>query len=1211
MDEEFDYEALGLTPVVVGGNPTPEPAVDEKDPQDDYYTALNAEQRAEFDGMAPDLQDLYRNSGLQVVTSNTETRMTPVAGLGLARDVTPEVQATQKPDDLTYQGIYGDVSDPETGEKVERPGQDFLLRGTAALFDIINDGDPNPIQASRNDRQAQLDRFNSLATDVYADIPGVDQEGGGKVYEQVIRDENGDVVMGANGLPTTNAIAIPDPSSRAWERMGANIVNGVYEQVAGGTITQESDLERSVPNYQQSTGEGLLTDLVMFGAPAAGAAKAVRLGGRLLRIGETAKAGYAARAAMYGATTAAMAFSDAVMSSQGDEGLFVTSSLLQEYLPIENEQAAKDWAMFLDGMVFSGAIDSIMPVVGYGKNFTERRVAGVRAVFDQKFLETRAFEETMLSLVTVLDPTIKEVSGAEGRRRLTAMAEMFSSNAVMDVTLGEVSAQIPRDSATAVLNGAKGYIVDTRQSLKNTMSDADWAAYVDREAATMALSMLSVTRAMGSSPEIVQSSNDMAGAIADTIRRAGAQGLPEGRQGGEFFVENINNLLAERTTRVQAASSAVDTAEDLATSTKNSLDNVATDDPLISEILSEYPDGTGFNRTELSTAIADLMDGPLRQEFNTTWDNVRRMYEDIPNAPIGEDAAAAFQDALQTATENLNTIDASGDKTKRVLGRIYQAILPQGTLDDAGEFVMEDAEEALYRISGVGYQDLYRAKRDISNMIASETNPEVKANLEAINRHITSSGEGGQMSFLLNSGDTATVEAARDADRAFIDARTMFEGSEPMRRYSDMAREARRGDNTYRPEGAPQRGIPDLRAKSFQEVIPTIVGDATGAYTENLMYTMRNMSPDAARPLVEYYEAKTKFELAAALRGGNSSAVNRILDVASNNRDQLAAVGSNLSDTLYEVGASVRLREAELGSAVAAADVAMEAAKVELKAAQDGILSKFINSSTDDLVGNPDSVIRDILFDKQGGDRMRDLLAEVERLPVEQQGLALTALRERTSDILVDELLGSTPVNLRGDSAQYNTMMGRLNTVINGNTADTLGTVQALYKDDPVYFESFTQVLGGLMEANITQRLKLVQAGSDTVVNASIQKDIRDSTSTGLLLLFGYMNPTAATARRLTSQQVAAAEKLADTVGRDTLVAAASNPAAFADMIRAIRNTTDPSIRNQVVEHFGQIVSHGLGYDIRVTEDGDAPLVDRTINAISEAERQTNEAFQR
>ena len=105
------------------------------------------------------------------------------------------------------------------------------------------------------------------------------------------------------------------------------------------------------------------------------------------------------------------------------------------------------------------------------------------------------------------------------------------------------------------------------------------------------------------------------------------------------------------------------------------------------------------------------------------------------------------------------------------------------------------------------------------------------------------------------------------------------------------------------------------------------------------------------------------------------------------------------------------------------------------------------------------------------------------------------------------------------------------------------------------------------------------------------------------------MNPTAAAARRLTSQQVAAAERLADTVGRDTLVAAASNPAAFAAMIRAIRNTTDPSVRTQIVEHFGQVISHGIGYDIRVTEDGEAPLVDRTINAISEAERQTDAVF--
>lgn len=1213
MESEIDYGALGLSPVVVGG--TPDPVTPETVPEttgDEYYDNLTPAQKTVFDGFDPESKDFYSKNNLQVVITETETDLVPI-GDRLGKNVTKEVEASQTPSDLTYQGIYGGVTDTNTGASVERPGYDFVLRGAAAIFDIINNGEPNPIQGARDDRQKQMDRFNELATEVYEGLPGVVQEGGGKVFEQVIRDEKGDVVLGDDGLPKTNAISLPDPTSRAWGRIASNVVNSVYEQVGGlaqeGGITGQTDLERSVPNFQQSPGEGLLTDLVTYGAPGAGAAKLVKLGSRAIGIGKTARAGLAARAGVYGAQTAAVAFSDAVMSSAGDEGIFIKPGLLQEYLGVTDEQTASDWAMFLDGMVFSGAIDSIMPVFGYGKNFAERRVSGVRAVFDKKFLENSVFEETMLSLVTVLDPAIKEVSPAEGRRRLMAMAEMFSSNAVMDVTLGDLTRQIPRDSATAVLNGAKGYISDTRQSLKNSMSAVEWAEYVDKEAANMALSMLSVTRAMGANKEVIQSSNNMAGTISEFIRDAGSQGIPEGVNRGEFFADNINALLEQRAGRVDVAQAGLDMSNKLGNAARDSLASVTKDNPIIADIMAEYPEGVGFKRGDLASSAADVMSGPLREQFNETWANVKKLYESIPNDTIGTDAASAFKNTVEDATRNINTIDASGDKTKRILGRIYGAVRPQRSTDTAGELVVESTEDLMERLGALGYQDLYRVKRTLSDMISNEVNGEVRGNLEAISRHITSSKKGGQMSFLVASGNPATVQAAKDADAAFIDARTSFEATEPMRRYSDLAREARRGDSTMIPENAQQRGIGDLRASSLSEILPTIVGDVTGEYMGNLMYAMRNLSPEDAQPFVKYYEAQAKFELAAALRAGDSAGVDRVFDVASRYRQQLDTVGSNLSDELNEVGSAIRSREAELGSVVAAADMSMDASKAQLIAAQDSILTIFINPRTDDLVGNPSAVIRDILFDKQGGDRMRELLSEVDRLPEGQRPLALAALRERASDILVDELMGSTPINLKGDAAQYNTMMGRLNTVLNGNNSDTLGTMQALYKDDPVYFDSFTTVLGGLMEANVTQRLKLTQAGSDTVINNTLQKDIKDSTSTGLLLLFGYMNPTAAAARRLTAQQVSAAENLADLVGKETLIVAVSNPTEFANMIRAVKNTSDPSIQKQIAQHFGQIFSHGMGYQIRVTQDGEDPLLDRGIQTVSEIERQTKEAF--
>jgi hypothetical protein len=1231
MEEEFDYNAFGLTPVTVGGNTdeedeteiaiptTVEPSISDAGGSDPYYEGLSEEQRVEFDGMSTEIQDMYRgNPGMTVVTTPTESNLDPLPGGLLAVNFTDEVKATQKPSDFTFEGIYGDVRDPETGEVVERPGMDFRLRGLAALFDVINGGETNPVQQARDDRTEQIQRFDDLASSVFEDLPGVEDEDGNKVYQEVIRDENGDVVMGEDGLPQTNAIALPDPSSRAWMRMTTNVVNGLFEQIGGyvseGAVLEESDVERSVPNYEQDGFEEFITNLTLFGIPAVGASKLVKSTASIARsIPALNYVGQATRlraAAMYGTTATAVSLSEAIMSTEGDEGFFISPEVLQKYLGVEDEQSASDWAMFLDGMVFSGAIDSLGFVAGFAKRFADRRVTGVRAAVDEAYLRNRAYQETILSLVTTLDPAIREVSPGEGRRRMTKMAEMLSANSVMEVTLGEVTAEIPRNSVISVLNGAKGYIAETRQSLKNTMTDEEWLTYVDNEAANMALSMLTVTRAMGSDTAIIQSNNDMAAEIANVIRSAGAQDLPAGVDGPEFFLENFNKLLDDRVARITSAKRDVDLSSALKTSAEESASNAAQDNPVIADILSAYPEGQGFNRGDLANAAADVMAGPLREEFNNTWRNVRELYENIPNNPIGEDAAAALKGQIESVILNINTLDNSGDRTKNTLGRIYTAIRPQQVPDPAGDLVIETAEELMQRLGNLGFQDLYRAKRNISRMIDAETNPEIRANLENLSSHITSSGTGGQMSFLIENGDEATVTAARDADEAFITARNMFEDTRPMQRYSELAREARRGDSTLVPEGSTPRGIRELRASSLNEILPSIVGDVTGAYMENFMYAIRNLSPEQATPFVKYYEAQAKFELAAALRAGDNNSVNRIFDVASTYRTQLEAVGSNLSDTLYEVGANVRRRETELGGVTAAADMSMDAAQTELKAAQDNILSRFINPATDDIVGNPDSVIRDIMFDKQGGDRMRELLAEADRLPDAERALAVTALRERVSDILVTELTGSTPVSLRGDSAQYATMMGRLNGVLNGSNTDTMGVVQALYKDDPEYFQSLTTVLGGLMESNISARLRTATAGSDTAINEQLRRDVQDSVGTGLLLLFGYMNPRAAAARKLTAQQLANVDNLAKTVGKDTLLVAVTNPMEFANMIRQLRTTKDPKLRTQILNHFGQIFSHGLGYDIRVSGEGEAPLLDQAIDGINAVEQEMNSVLE-
>ena len=55
----------------------------------------------------------------------------------------------------------------------------------------------------------------------------------------------------------------------------------------------------------------------------------------------------------------------------------------------------------------------------------------------------------------MLDPEIVTAKPWQKKRKLAAMADMMSDNALLKIAAGDVTGMIPADTAAAVLNGAK------------------------------------------------------------------------------------------------------------------------------------------------------------------------------------------------------------------------------------------------------------------------------------------------------------------------------------------------------------------------------------------------------------------------------------------------------------------------------------------------------------------------------------------------------------------------------------------------------------------------------------------------------------------------------------------------------------------------------------------------------------------------------------
>ena len=110
----------------------------------------------------------------------------------------------------------------------------------------------------------------------------------------------------------------------------------------------------------------------------------------------------------------------------------------------------------------------------------------------------------------------------------------------------------------------------------------------------------------------------------------------------------------------------------------------------------------------------------------------------------------------------------------------------------------------------------------------------------------------------------------------------------------------------------------------------------------------------------------------------------------------------------------------------------------------------------------------------------------------------------------------------------------------------------------------------------------MARAGSDTNANLNI----RESVSAAVLFSFGYMNPTAAAARKLTSRQVNQMEELTRRTGTDTLSSILAAPEEFATLLQAIARRESPSKLLALRNYFQETALEGLRFNSQMVQEG-------------------------
>jgi len=1063
-------------------------------------------------------------------------------GQGFAKDVTDEVKAANDQDpaqNQTYQSLYG-----------EKPSVGVATGVKAAVGDgmdfLFGENDPSASQSRRDAvREAQGD-FMSDAEATYESLPGVVQDNGRKFYKKAKQEPDGTWSEELILIPT------PEESSglyRVVEQAGRTMFQGVGSLLTEGKLAQESELDRKTPDRDLTGGEQLLSDVLGFGIPAAGAAKAARAGAQAIRGGQSLGS-----VSTIAVNSLSASLSDAAMA-QGEDGLFIKPEAVQSAFKGNlDEGTAKDLAMYVDGLVINGGLDTLLALGTPLANFGKRIAGGITQAASKKYAARLAREAAVLNTATALDPGLRELmeqgNHREVRRYLGAFSRILDSNKIRSIEIGDFSKEVPVDSTDAIMQGAEAYFRETRQSLQNTMSEAEFDAMIKREAGNMSATMIQLLKSNLGDTAVRETQARTAAEIGGAFKEAAELYSPPGRTTDEAARDAASDMVVLRNQNINRGQEEVAAAQRGVDEVAARQATVVQDNPIVSSLIQDISPGLEPGSPQYQAAMRSLIGDGIYPEFKRTMDRVDAAYDAIPEGtPIdGEALYDQLQGIFRAATDDVPGNPAQ--KTRSILSSIDNRFQPRELgIDDAGDPVFETFEEVIDRIENgvpserIDFKDLYQIKGRLARVINDNANnPAIRNRLTEFRNHITDT-DSGQMAYIISQGGD-TAEIAQTADSMYKEAVSRFRNSDAMREFTDTMQDRRVFDGQEYP-GPFDRNEPDM-LNAGERTLSNAASDPAGVLINQLRYMAEGASglDDLSAPLVDYYAAQGARQLARAIADGNKQDAALIRRSFQQFEDQLGTLGA--TDLVERTNRAIRevdQRAVELGDERLGAEKFLQRAEANLKEAQNSILENMMNRYLPNMpTDDAREAFERLLFRGDGGSAITEIRRQIADMPEPQRVSTEQTLKAVTLDFIGEKVFGTSPIGMTGGTSTAKNPLGSRITQMTAAEGRSLGNaLEVIFQDNPGLKDGIFRTLGALEDVTTPPRTRVSISGSDTEIN----RDIRNATSTMILLSLGYMNPAAATARRVSAEAIEKAENLKAGEARKALATIIADPEGF------------------------------------------------------------------
>ena len=1139
----------------------------------------------------------------EVSTPPETTTNTELEELGLPKPVPLEFNETIQErqdaldagDSLTAANIYGD----KPGGTFKSIYNNWLDRLTVFSAEklgttdrIFKADDVVESKEAIKEYDTAVEKYKVEANEIYNSLGSPEvidgKETGRRIYERVTNNpDTGEIFVENVVIPVPEELG-PDWFNKVFREGGmefardiAGLMQGDISDDTGkfplGTKEEDKDFIQRTPTEELSSGQQLLADLLTLVPVTGGTTTGSRV---ILNLAKMARQGTtAARVGGGGRFASAVlgaSMADTLIASEGQGGIF-PEELTQQWAKDANlgwdDATVRDWTIFMEGLLFNGLMDGLFTVaapvlLGKGGEIIGNATLGTTI---EAFTES-VQKGQVLNVVNFLDPELLKTKGLGKHRKLKKLAEVLRDNKTVDITIGDLNKNIPVPTSIALASGAEAYIRETRQNMKGTFrEEAAWESYVESEANEMFARIVALMNANNSNLKTVGAEAQVESQIGLAFSEAASNIQPDDAA-PMSVVEALTSRYADDVRKLQEN---VDVKA-------SSLDNVIEQQKSIlkdSEVYHDLVDEVYPSSGRTNDVAQKYINNSLYPAFQEAKLAYQKAFEAIPNTPIGEDAAEAlmrvFKKAITDSSPNpLIDRSAAEQSVKKELIGIINKLSPQpiGGTENTGLVFEQQAtfKEITDRLSQLGFADLWQLKPEIARLKneAPETQRVIYQTLgKHLNGGIDEKGVAkGQVGFAMLSDNPETAEAAIKAQQLWQDFDNKFRDSEFMEPITNAMEERLSKQLAFAESGVKQNPLGSLDVEiAVENAINSALGSTikSGSRQQELAEAIGDTGLDQTSVLFKSIINKNVISSLIPY-------IDQGMDVASL-RSLLADPIANLrasnanaaADQLENLIQDIELRSVELGSEKLGAETALQAAKEQLENSQNSVLESLLTKVKSDTTDpfqmslTPKKNIQSILSNPDVSNT-KELLKQIDRLPSKtDKEFALKTVQAAALDLIGERVFGVSRLMTKDARTVRRINASQLDKLTDGEASGLLESLDLIFKEgDGAIQDTKMGVLYALNvldeNVSITQG-RGVSIGSDTQFRTAQAKATQDAASTSILLVAGYMNPTAALLRRLASAPIQELQEIEKEVAANALAVILTEPDKFASLVDKVR----------------------------------------------------------